>query len=317
MGACACGAHAPHDKIMIYAGGCIAAEKEGKMKNDVKGAEEEVAAADAAALPAADAPPYGKLKNKYFYRFVKRTFDIVSSGLLLIFLSWLIVIVLFIKWAEDAKNSAYELVITPVDDADAPAAKHAKRLVANDGRVYDCLLRPRKKHKGEKVKKSPVYSSVRVGKDGKRFKFYKIRSMCPGAEDMKDALIAAGLNEADPPAFKIKDDPRITPFGRFLRKTSLDELLQLLNILRGDMSVVGPRPPLPNEVSEYTPYQMHRLDVKGGLLCLWQIQPNRNSLSFDDWVRLDLEYIQKRSLRLDLKILVKGAYMVIFDHSGE
>lgn len=177
------------------------------MKNDVKGAEEEVAAADAAALPAADAPPYGKLKNKYFYRFVKRTFDIVSSGLLLIFLSWLIVIVLFIKWAEDAKNSAYELVITPVDDADAPAAKHAKRLVANDGRVYDCLLRPRKKHKGEKVKKSPVYSSVRVGKDGKRFKFYKIRSMCPGAEDMKDALIAAGLNEADPPCVQNKGRP--------------------------------------------------------------------------------------------------------------
>ena len=164
---------------------------------------------------------------------------------------------------------------------------------------------------------NPIYVSKRVGKDGKIFRFYKIRTMCPNAEEMKQKLIEAGLNEADPPAFKMKNDPRITKIGKVFRKLSLDELPQLFNIFNGTMSVVGPRPPIPSEVAQYTPYQRYRLDVKGGLLCLWQIQKNRNALSFDEWVRLDLEYIERQSFWLDLKIIFKGAYMVIFDRSGE
>lgn len=164
---------------------------------------------------------------------------------------------------------------------------------------------------------SPVYVSKRVGKGGKEFKIFKIRTMVPNAEEMKERLIAEGKNEADPPAFKMKNDPRVTRVGRFFRKFSIDELLQLLNIINGTMSVVGPRPPLKEEVEQYTPYQMHRLDVRVGLLCLWQIKKNRNSLSFDEWVELDLEYIKKQSVLLDLKIIFKGFYMVLFDHSGE
>ncbi len=164
---------------------------------------------------------------------------------------------------------------------------------------------------------NPIYVSERVGKNGKIFKFYKIRTMCPDADKLKDKLIAEGKNEADGPAFKMKNDPRITKVGRVYRKLSLDELPQLVSILTGKMSVVGPRPPLPKEVAQYNEYQMHRLDVKGGLLCLWQIEKNRNDISFDEWVRLDLEYIDNRSPALDMKIIFKGAYMVIFDRSGE
>lgn len=164
---------------------------------------------------------------------------------------------------------------------------------------------------------NPIYVSKRVGKNGKIFNFYKIRTMCPNAEAMKQKLIDEGLNEADGPAFKMKNDPRITKVGKVFRKLSLDELPQLFNILNGSMSVVGPRPPIPSEVEQYTEYQRHRLDVKGGLLCLWQIQKNRNAIGFDEWVRLDLEYIQKQSVWLDLKIIFKGAFMVIFDRSGE
>lgn len=164
---------------------------------------------------------------------------------------------------------------------------------------------------------NPVYVSERVGKNGKVFKFYKIRTMCVNAESMKQELIEKGLNEADGPAFKMKNDPRITKVGRIYRKLSLDELLQIFNVLNGSISVVGPRSPLPKEVEEYTEEQKHRLDVKGGLLCLWQIQHDRNSLTFDEWVGLDIEYIKKQSVWLDLKIIFKGAYMVVFDHSGE
>ncbi|MCR4661454.1 MAG: sugar transferase [Clostridia bacterium] len=164
---------------------------------------------------------------------------------------------------------------------------------------------------------NPIYTSIRVGENGKLIKFHKIRSMIPNAESLKQQLIDEGKNEADGPVFKIKDDPRITRFGKFLRKTSLDELPQIWDIFVGRLSVVGPRPPLEEEVKEYTSYQMHRLDVKGGLLCLWQIQKNRHSLSFDDWVKLDIEYVEKRSLWLDFKIIVKGAWNLLFDHSGE
>ena len=170
---------------------------------------EEEALTDSAAIEAPravrgdGAEAAGKPKKKYFYRFVKRTFDILSSGLVLLLLSWLILLCMLIKWLEDAAHSAYELEIVERDSADAPLSGRAKRFV------------------------------------------------------------------------------------------------------------------LPDEVKEYTDYQKQRLAVKGGLLCLWQIQPDRNRLSFDDWMRLDMEYIEKRTLWLDLKIIFKGAFMVIFDHSGE
>ncbi|MCR5332775.1 MAG: sugar transferase [Bacilli bacterium] len=163
----------------------------------------------------------------------------------------------------------------------------------------------------------PIYASDRVGKDGKIIKFHKIRSMKPNAEQMKEELIKQGKNEADGPVFKMKDDPRITKFGKFLRKTSLDELPQIWDILMGRLSIVGPRSPLPEEVAEYTPYQMNRLKVKGGVICLWQITHNRHQMSFDEWVELDIKYIQTRSVKTDLKIIFKAIWFVITDHTGE
>ena len=164
---------------------------------------------------------------------------------------------------------------------------------------------------------NPIYTSIRVGKNGKLIKFHKIRSMIPNADSLKQQLIDEGKNEADGPAFKIKDDPRITKVGKFYRKFSLDELPQIWDIFVGRISIVGPRSPLPKEVDQYTEFQRHRLDVKGGLLCLWQIQKNRHQLSFDEWVDLDIKYVETRSAWLDLKIIAKGAWMVLFDHSGE
>lgn len=251
------------------------------------------------------------------YKFIKRLFDIVSAGLLFLILCIPIGFCLFIKWIEDAVHPKYELTIEEVKDVSVKPAKRVKRIERKDGLVFDCKLTAVKLEKGEKRFTNPIYSSDRVGKNEKIFKMYKIRSMIPNADRMKQQLIDAGLNEADPPAFKMQNDPRITKFGRFLRKSSFDELLQLLNIINGTMSVVGPRSPLPNEVSQYTEEQKHRLDVKGGLLCLWQIQHDRNKLSFDEWVKLDLEYIEKQSVWFDLKIIFKGAWMVVFDHSGE
>lgn len=150
---------------------------------------------------------------------------------------------------------------------------------------------------------SPIHVQQRVGKDGRRFTFYKFRSMIPHAEEMLDSLL--DQNEMEGPVFKMKDDPRITKFGRFIRRTSIDELPQLWNVLKGEMSLVGPRPPLIREVEQYTEDQMQRLSVTPGLTCYWQIQPQRNSLSFEDWLALDLKYIAERSLWTDLKILYR------------
>lgn len=147
----------------------------------------------------------------------------------------------------------------------------------------------------------PIFAQTRCGRHGKEFKFYKFRSMCVNAEAMVDEL--ADRNEMEGPAFKIRDDPRITRVGRFIRKTSLDELPQLINILKGDMSIVGPRPPLPREVAQYNEYQKQRLIVTPGLTCYWQIQPNRNSIGFDRWVDLDVQYIKERSFPVDWKIM--------------
>ena len=128
----------------------------------------------------------------------------------------------------------------------------------------------------------PVFSQERVGRNGKLFKFYKFRSMCPNAEAKLDDLL--DQNEMDGPVFKIKDDPRITRVGKFIRKTSIDELPQLWNILKGDMSIVGPRPALPREVEQYGDYEKQRLYVTPGLSCYWQIAPHRNDLSFEEWM---------------------------------
>lgn len=158
-----------------------------------------------------------------------------------------------------------------------------------------------------------VYSQDRVGRHGKIFRLYKFRTMVPNADQLRDSLSA--LNEMDGPVFKIKDDPRITKLGKFLRKTSLDELPQFFNVLKGDMAIIGPRPPLPREVEQYTDYQKLRLTVTPGLTCLWQVQPNRNALSFDEWVELDIDYILHRSTLLDIEIMIRTV-LVMFRGEG-
>ena len=160
----------------------------------------------------------------------------------------------------------------------------------------------------------PIFVQDRVGRDGKIFRFLKFRSMVPNAEaKLKDLLTQ---NEMDGPAFKMKRDPRITRVGKFIRTTSLDELPQLINILKGDMSIVGPRPALPREVVKYDDYQRQRLLVQPGLTCYWQIQPRRNTLSFDEWIELDLKYIQERSFLTDWKIIF-GTVRAVIDMNGE
>ncbi len=161
---------------------------------------------------------------------------------------------------------------------------------------------------------SPFFVQERVGRDGKKFKFLKLRTMIPRAESMLDGLL--DKNEMDGPVFKIKDDPRITRLGKFLRKTSIDELPQLLNILMGNMSIVGPRPAIPREVAQYTEYQRQRLYVTPGLTCYWQIQPHRNDLSYDEWLELDLKYIRERSFWVDWKIIFK-TFGAVFRLTGE
>ena len=158
-------------------------------------------------------------------------------------------------------------------------------------------------------KGGPMFSQVRCGQNGEAFRLYKFRSMCVGAEERLSALLP--YNEMDGPVFKIRDDPRITRVGRFLRSTGLDELPQLINILRGDMSIVGPRPPLFREVQEYTPYQRQRLAVTPGLTCFWQVSPDRNSLSFDAWVEMDLRYIREQSWLLDWKLIFQTGRAVL------
>lgn len=154
------------------------------------------------------------------------------------------------------------------------------------------------------------YSQVRVGKGGKTFRIYKFRSMCVNADSPEMLAKLAALNEMDGPAFKIKNDPRITKVGCFIRRTSLDELPQLINIFLGDMTIVGPRPPLESEVAQYTDYQSQRLLVKQGLTCYWQCS-GRNNINFDEWVELDLKYIRERSLWTDIKIILKTVPAVL------
>jgi lipopolysaccharide/colanic/teichoic acid biosynthesis glycosyltransferase len=157
--------------------------------------------------------------------------------------------------------------------------------------------------------RGPVfYKQTRVGRGGKEFTLWKFRSMRRGAHAEKEQLL--GENEKDGPVFKIRNDPRVTRVGRTIRKYSIDELPQLLQVLTGKMSLVGPRPPLPEEVATYTAHQRRRLDAKPGLTCIWQTS-GRSDIAFDQWVDMDIEYIETFSLRLDLELLVKTVPAVL------
>ena len=199
-------------------------------------------------------------KEKPFYSFIKRTFDIIFSFVFLI--------VLFIPF----------LIIALIIFIDDP-------------------------------KGSPFYVSERIGRRGKPFKMFKFRSMIIGAEDMLDSMMKD--NEKDGPAFKMHDDPRVTKIGHVIRKTSIDELPQLLNVLLGDMSIVGPRPPIMKEVVQYSREDLKRLLVKPGLTCIWQTRKKRDDVPFREWVAMDVEYIQKRSVWMDLKLIFKTAFVMI------
>ncbi|MFW6327365.1 MAG: sugar transferase, partial [Bacteroidota bacterium] len=160
----------------------------------------------------------------------------------------------------------------------------------------------------------PVFfKQVRVGKHGRLFKCIKYRTMVINAEEVKEKIM--NLNEQDGPVFKIKNDPRITRVGRFLRKTSLDELPQFINVLAGDMSIVGPRPPIPSEVKQYQRHLKRRLSINPGITCIWQVS-GRNNVPFEKWMEMDMQYIDNWSLKLDFIIMLKTV-KVIFDRDGQ
>jgi len=162
--------------------------------------------------------------------------------------------------------------------------------------------------------KGPVFfKQIRIGKDGKNFYMYKFRSMVVDAEERLNDLLK--YNEVSGAMFKIKEDPRTTKIGKFIRKTSIDELPQLWNVIKGDMSLVGPRPPLPREVEQYTKYDMQRLLVTPGCTGLWQVS-GRNDLGFNEMVELDLKYIRERSILYDLKIILKTIKIMIKPNSA-
>ncbi|MFL0504572.1 sugar transferase [Ureibacillus sp. 179-F W5.1 NHS] len=156
----------------------------------------------------------------------------------------------------------------------------------------------------------PVFfKQVRVGRNGKEFTIYKFRSMVSNAEELKMLLLEQN-DIKDGPVFKMKEDPRVTRIGKFIRKTSLDELPQLINVLKGDMSLVGPRPPLPEEVAQYSNYEKQRLKVTPGLTCYWQVS-GRSNIGFDEWVRLDLKYMEERNMIIDLKLIFKTVFVLL------
>lgn len=161
---------------------------------------------------------------------------------------------------------------------------------------------------------NPIFRQKRIGKDGRAFMMYKLRSMYTGAEKQLSFII--DQNEVNGNAFKIKNDPRITRVGRIARKYCIDEILQLLNVLKADMSLVGPRPPLPQEVAQYDEFERQRLSIRPGLTCYWQVYPHRHEISFDDWVAMDLKYIISRSLKTDIQLILK-TFSVIFSGNGD
>ena len=204
--------------------------------------------------------PIVGIEDRVAFRFVKRSFDIVFSAVILVCFSWLFALI---------------AILIKIDDSKGPV----------------------------------FFKQKRVSKNGKTFQMLKFRSMCVDAEAKLAEL--KELNEKTGPVFKIADDPRITRVGKWLRKLSLDELPQFVNVLFSDMSVVGPRPALPNEVATYNDYQRQRLLVKPGLTCYWQTRRNRDSITFDEWVDLDLLYIKKCSVWSDLKLIVQTVGVVL------
>ncbi|MFR8734673.1 MAG: sugar transferase [Clostridium perfringens] len=158
-----------------------------------------------------------------------------------------------------------------------------------------------------------LFSQKRVGQYGKEFNMYKFRSMVSNAEELKAKLMEK--NEMSGPMFKMKHDPRITKVGKFIRKTSIDELPQLINILKGEMSLVGPRPSLPKEVANFEPWMLERLEVKPGLTCYWQVM-GRNDIDFEDWMKLDIKYVHDRNFWLDIKLIFKTFFVLFGDESA-
>ena len=158
-----------------------------------------------------------------------------------------------------------------------------------------------------------LFSQTRVGLNGKEFKMYKLRSMVDDAEALKKKL--EDKNEMSGPMFKIKSDPRITKVGRVIRRTSIDELAQLLNVLKGEMSLVGPRPSLPSEVEKFETWMIKRLEVKPGLTCYWQVA-GRNNIAFEEWMKLDIDYVNHRNMLVDIKLILKTITILIGDRNA-
>ena len=162
--------------------------------------------------------------------------------------------------------------------------------------------------------KGPIFfKQKRIGINGTEFEMFKFRSMVVNAEELKAKL--EEKNEMSGPMFKIADDPRITKVGRFIRKTSIDELPQLWNVIKGDMSLVGPRPSLPKEVAQFEPWMRKRFEVKPGLTCFWQVG-GRNNIDFEDWMKLDIKYVKERSLLLDAKLIFKTFFVLFGDENA-
>ena len=200
------------------------------------------------------------LSARPVYRFVKRTFDVLFSGVVLVCFCWLYLLIALLVKIDDPKGPVF-------------------------------------------------FKQTRVGMNGEEFQMLKFRSMCVDAEERLEEL--RELNEKTGPVFKIADDPRITKVGKWLRKLSLDELPQFINVFCGSMAVCGPRPALPSEVATYTDYQRQRLLIKPGITCYWQTRRNRDSITFDEWTDLDLLYIKKCGLWTDIKLIVQTVGCVL------
>ena len=158
-----------------------------------------------------------------------------------------------------------------------------------------------------------IFKQKRVGLNGEEFYIYKFRSMVENAEELKDSL--QKQNEMSGPMFKIRKDPRVTKVGKIIRKTSIDELPQLVNILKGDMSLVGPRPSLPKEVESFEPWMKERLRVRPGLTCYWQVS-GRNNIDFHEWMKSDIKYVRERNIKLDIKLIVKTVLVLFGDENA-